>query len=606
MKRKLLFALSVFLLILFGTGLSAMWLLRFTSQSYSSANMEYFQEIQELQSLRYATSRINNHYLPPLMQLENPPAQFTEQTILKTNIERMNQSLAEVKARGHVNKKPAFQRLQEQVASYRQQYDRLLRNRSVLPTMERRTEIIDSISLSTEEISTIAENLVAGLEQSLVATHQELHKSTSQSNLFIAALLVVGLGASILLYFQATHSLVDPIIGLTESVKEIQRGNFELNLPLRKTNDEVSALIPAFNQMAAELRSMRRANADRFLKVDAQNRAILASFPNPIVLLDKRGHIEKVNPRAQELLDALGLLSGLPPNVATKVENAIEAETEFLPEKLDEALLLRIDETEHYYLPRIFKLSTLEAESQGWVLLLTDVTRLRFFDDMKTNLISTISHEIKTPLTGIRMVLHLLLEKNTGDLTETQEEMLDSALNDCERLLKTLRNLLEMSRMDNGSASLQIGEVNCSDMLEESAQLYESMASQKKIRFDREYEENLPPVNADRFRVGEVINNFLSNALKHSPNGGEIVLCVGREGADWVRVAISDEGPGVPEESQNRIFERFYRAPEQNDVEGVGLGLSIAREIIIAHEGRIGLSQNKDGRTKFYFDLPRA
>lgn len=602
MKRKLLLTLSIFLVILFGTGASAMWLLSRTSERYSDANISYFREIQHLHSLRYETSRINNFYLPPMLQSEKPPPEFFETTLLENSIERMAAALNDVATTGQSSKRKEFALLQEAFASYQNRLQRLF----VEPTPEReeRADIVSSVSEASQRITQKTESLIAGLEISMSETHTDLRSSTLQSNWLLGSLLLFGLIASALVYVQTSNSLVDPIVGLTQSVKQIQQGNFELNLPLRRNNDELAQLIPAFNKMAAELRSMRRATKDQFLKVDIQNRAIMASFPNPIILLDEVGQIEKMNVRAQQLLDDLGILSGLPSNVESKVQAAIEKQEELLPERLDEALLLRVHETEQFYLPRIFKFSTLEADSKGWVLLLSDVTRLRFFDDLKTNLISTVSHEIKTPLTGIRMVLHLLLEKKTGNLTNTQEEMLNSALGDCERLLKTLRNLLEMSRLDSGSSSLQLEDIDSNELLEEAIQLFKGMAADHQVTFERAFADNLPLASGDRIRLGEVVNNFLSNAIKHSPRGGKITLQTSRQSANHIRVCVMDEGEGVPEESKGRIFERFYRAPNQQQIDGIGLGLSIAREIITAHEGRIGLAQGDQGQTKFYFDLP--
>lgn len=579
-----------------------MWLLSRTSDRYSEAHNAYFSEIQSLNSLRYELSRVNNFYLPAMLQGEISESAKLDRATLDNSIRRMETAIAEVEASGESAKLIKFELLQEAFAAYQMRFNSFFENP---PTdRDKRALLVSKISEASQLVTLSSESLVEGLEISMADTFANLRTSTLQSNWLLGTLLLFGLVASGLIYVQTSNSLVDPIVGLTESVKQIQRGNFELNLPLRKTNDEISHLIPAFNKMAAELRSMRRANTDQFLKVDIQNRAIMASFPNPILLLDENGKIEKMNPRAQELLDDLGILSGLPSNVEKKVRAAIDTQEELLPERLDEALLLRVRETEQFYLPRIFKFSTLEADSEGWVLLLSDVTKLRFFDDIKSNLISTVSHEIKTPLTGIRMVLHLLLEKKTGDLTNTQEEMLNSALGDCERLLKTLRNLLEMSRMDSGASSLQLEEFPCTDLLNESSALFEVAAIEENTTFERNFEENLPVVTGDRLRLGEVVNNFVSNAIKHSPPNGKITLSAARKGPNHVRVSVMDEGEGVPEESQGRIFERFYRAPNQQNVDGIGLGLSIAREIVSAHEGRIGLTKGKQGQTKFYFDLP--
>jgi signal transduction histidine kinase len=224
---------------------------------------------------------------------------------------------------------------------------------------------------------------------------------------------------------------------------------------------------------------------------------------------------------------------------------------------------------------------------------------------MKTNLLSTLSHEIKTPLTGIRMVLHLMLEDRTGSLSERQRIMVGSANEDCERLLATLNALLEISRSESGTTHLELVPTSLPETLERSERLFFPRAEEKGIVFRREIPVGLPEIKADPLRLDEVVNNLVSNAIKHSPRGGTITLKITRPEGDFLRASIIDEGPGVPAAAQNRIFERFFRAPGQ-DTDGVGLGLFISREIIRAHEGRIGLLDRADKKTEFYIDVPLA
>ena len=225
---------------------------------------------------------------------------------------------------------------------------------------------------------------------------------------------------------------------------------------------------------------------------------------------------------------------------------------------------------------------------------------------MKTNLLSTVSHEIKTPLTGIRMVLHLLMEDRSNHLDEMQKTMVGSANEDCERLLVTLNSLLDLSRAESGTTHLARVPVAMRDSLARSTQLYAGAAESRSIELRIEDDDqDYPEVLADPVRLDEVVNNLVSNAIKHSPEGGTVVVRQSKPDAEHLRISVIDQGPGVPEGSQSRIFERFYRAPGQG-ADGVGLGLFISREIIRAHEGRIGLSERKDDLTEFYIDVPIA
>jgi signal transduction histidine kinase len=146
--------------------------------------------------------------------------------------------------------------------------------------------------------------------------------------------------------------------------------------------------------------------------------------------------------------------------------------------------------------------------------------------------------------------------------------------------------------------------LNITDSLKLTAFHYNKSASEKNIEvIVEDANSEFPKVSADKVALAEVLSNLVSNAVKNSPKNGKVRLRVSKHGSDHLRVIVSDEGSGVPEESQNRIFERFYRGPGQ-ETNGVGLGLFISREIMRAHEGRIGLCERKSNLTEFYVDVP--
>ena len=582
----------------------AIYLLNQITREQNRTNEVIFERTQALQSLRYETSSMNTYYLPDMLLGDSELAPIKEPDLYLEGRARMEKSFAIAQKDTVPSAKTQLDYLAMALKTYYQRYDSLF---AELPSdKEERILVVNDISDGTQKISDLSQGLVAALEAEFRSTTASVRHRSIQGSSIIGLLLFLGAVFSVALYVFAGRTIVDPILNLTESIREIQKGNFELILPMRKSSDELSTLIPAFNEMITELQARRKDSDDKLLKVDLLNRAILASFPHPIFLLDDRGQVVKLNPEAEGIFEESPGLGSLPNRVRKRVEESIEHNVEYLPERLDEAVLIRRGESEFFYLPRLFRLSYPDNGDVGWVLLLTDVSRLRFFDDLKSNLISTVSHEIKTPLTGIRMVLFLLLEAKTGNLNETQEEMLNSAHADCERLLDTLRNLLEMSRMDSGANSLNLEELEPSQVFENGLNTFASLATDKGIEFTRDYEDKLPDILADKLRISEVVNNLLSNALKHSPPDRQVTLGIARKGADFVRFSVRDQGDGVPEESQARIFDRFYRAEGQTEIEGIGLGLSIAREIVTAHEGQIGLKRGPSGETEFYFDIPRV
>jgi len=403
-----------------------------------------------------------------------------------------------------------------------------------------------------------------------------------------------------------SRRIIRPLAELGESIREIQQQNFEKVLPV-KAEDEIGKVAGAFNNMAAELRVMKMQTDQEMLRLNQESRAILRGFPYPIYILDGNGELSQSNPAAEALMESLAEPSagGLPAKLDRKVRRCIETGENFLPDDIDAAMLFRPGEREIWFLPRIFRIrESLEDPFHGWAVVLIDVTRVRWLDDMKTDLIGTVSHEIKTPLTSIRMVLHLLSEQKTGELNETQETIVTSARDDCEKLLETLENLLQLSRIESGESGLQREPAEPASLVEEAADSFAGHVEEAHLSVKTEIGRSLPRVLADHHRIAQVFKNLLSNAVKHSPAGGEIVMSAERGGKESVRFSVKDQGPGIPEDAQDRVFERFFRAPGQ-DGDGTGLGLSICREIVRAHGGRIGVT-SAPGDTEFYFYLPMS
>jgi two-component system, NtrC family, sensor histidine kinase KinB len=465
-------------------------------------------------------------------------------------------------------------------------------------------ETILKISALNQRIADTSETVRSLFQDQLFGATENLTSRSSQSILFIVSLMVLGVVIAILIYFHLAREIVDPVVSLSYSIEELKRGNFEFSLPVPKSDNELSALIPSFNEMALELSLHRREMDERLLRTNYQNRAVLTAIPAPVFLLNEDATIDQLNPAAESLQSRLGIVGRLPESLLKLFRDCVENRKDYLPDDIREAALFRIHDEEHYFLPRIFRFSAEHGDGQWWAVLLMDVTRFRWLDEMKTNLLATVSHEIKTPLTGIRMVLHLLLEGRTGELNNMQQNMVTSARDDCERLLITLKRLLDLARVENGASQLQLRPVNLTESLERAQRLFSGTAEQKGCPVMIEAEDGLPEIIGDSVRLDEVIHNLLSNALKHSPPNQEIILRLARRPCGkFLRISVIDQGNGVPEDFRGKLFDKFFRVPGQK-TDGVGLGLSIAREIVLAHSGRIGMANTDTGITEFIVDLP--
>ncbi|BCU76806.1 ATP-binding protein [Luteolibacter sp. LG18] len=605
LRKRLLLALSALVILLLGVGTAGLLLLRSASTEFDSKLKQSTMLLNAEKRLRVVTSNVNTRYVAPLGFPFPEGGRVPDRRPFDDQAKDMREAVQMLsRSSSGPRAEETVEHLSAACEDYISLYDDFF---SHYPKEQpERAAMIQNVSRLTGKITDYSETAGLLYEEQLAGTTSNLKARSLDSTLFVFSLMVLGVVIAVLIYFHLARAIVDPVVSLAHSIQEVKRGNFELSLPEPVVHNELSSLIPAFNEMALELRQRRREMDERLMHTNLQNRAVLTAIPAPVFVLNEDASIDQLNPAAEVFQARLGVSGRLPATLMPVLEDCIRHKRNFLPDDIREAALFRIDEEEHYYLPRIFRFSAEKGEGVWWAVLLMDVTRFRWLDEMKTNLLATVSHEIKTPLTGIRMVLHLLLEGRTGGLTPIQQNMVGSARDDCERLLVTLKRLLDLVRVESGASQLQLRPVDLTESAERARQLFATVAEQRGCEIKIESEERLPPVSGDSVRLDEVIQNLLSNALKHGPADQPVVIrLVARPDGRFVRLSVIDRGSGVPEELRGRIFDKFFRGPDPK-TDGVGLGLSISREIVLAHEGRIGLLDNQDGLTEFHVDLPIA
>jgi signal transduction histidine kinase len=311
------------------------------------------------------------------------------------------------------------------------------------------------------------------------------------------------------------------------------------------------------------------------------------------------------NPAADALAQAADLKNGFPVALAEPLERVLTTGEHDVPVDYSRVVTFRVDREDRHYLPRILAIGDRLTEFKGAAIILQDVTKFRLLDDAKTNLVGTVSHELKTPLTSLRMAVYLLLEQRLDGLTATQRELLETARDDADRLLRILDNLLDLARLEAGASSLDRQEIAAGALVEEVAAETRGLVESAGLRLDVQVARDAAavPVSVDAGRIRHVFVNLLTNAVKYSPAGGTLTLGAAIE-PGFVRFTVCDRGPGIPAASLAHVFDRFYRAPGQERKPGAGLGLAIAREIVVAHGGSIACTSEPGCGAEFYFVLP--
>jgi NtrC-family two-component system sensor histidine kinase KinB len=441
-------------------------------------------------------------------------------------------------------------------------------------------------------------------DQAILATRDSVSRITRE----ITRPMIIGMGVALVLaayaFVRLSRSILAPIQSLTAATRELSEGMWNKPVPIA-SHDELGELAVAFNTMAAQLQEYRRNTSDELVRLHRAMETTLASFPDPIFVLNKVGQIELKNPSATDFAAALNLEGKLPRRLQAMAKSVLANGKSYLPHSFDAVVSYRIGSAEKFFLPRVVTMPDQGGALFGVAVVLYDVTRFRLLDAAKTNLVATVSHELKTPLTGVLMSLHILLEKTVGALQPRQEELLQTARNDAERLLKILNDLLDLARLEEGITELHRQPAAPEELLQAVVGQTADAAAEKELRIQCKVDPELPTVSVDRQRINHVFSNLVTNAIKYSPPQGEVVLRATRHPEDGVEFSVSDQGQGIAEEYQPRIFDRFYRVPGQEKT-GAGLGLSIAREITVAHGGRIGLKSSPGQGTTFVVILPTA
>ncbi|HZW36850.1 MAG TPA: HAMP domain-containing sensor histidine kinase, partial [Candidatus Deferrimicrobiaceae bacterium] len=260
---------------------------------------------------------------------------------------------------------------------------------------------------------------------------------------------------------------------------------------------------------------------------------------------------------------------------------------------------------ERFFHPKALPIMDSDKQAAGIVLVLSDVTQQYHQEELKRGVISTVAHQLKTPLTSIRMALHLLLEEKVGVLTEKQAELIVAAREDADRLNTILKDLLDIGRIESGKAPMEFRPVFPHTMVSDAVDPYRAAARDGGVSLIVDLPENLPRVWVDSKQIAHVFANLLSNALKYTLPGGRVMISAKAEGG-FVRFHVSDTGVGIPSRYLPRLFEQFFRVPEQGPGTGVGLGLAIIKDIVAAHGGTVGVESREGVGSTFFFSLRRA
>jgi two-component system, NtrC family, sensor histidine kinase KinB len=425
---------------------------------------------------------------------------------------------------------------------------------------------------------------------------------------FALGLLVLLVGG-ITLAWTLAWNISQPLADLSAHLRSFSLRGPTLRLG-QQPYAELQSVASEFNRMAERLEQFEKLNVGRLIYEKSKTEAIIESVEDGIVLIDPKGVITHINEIAGLILgiersEALGSpfddldsshphylrVRGALQNLSTQPVDARRVEID-----------LHVRGRDHTYVLKAVPLRQEGGESLGILLILQDITFLRDKDRARTNLVATLSHELKTPLTSLALTAQLLQRRN--DLSPEPRAMAASIEEDVDRLRRLADDLLDLARGQGAAITMRVVPVNLAELIQMVMRTFERQAEQKSVALRTQLNEAELETRADPVKFSWVVSNLVANALRYTPSGGTITVSCQRAGP-WLQLKVSDTGPGIPPEVREHMFERFAQWHVNGSQPGsAGLGLAIVKEIVDAHGGRIFVNPGHNEGTCFTVELP--
>ena len=604
LRGKLAWPQAVLALALACVGGVALWSLRSLGTSSERILQDNYRSVLAAQRMKEALERIDSAALFQVAghDAEAGQAVSANRGLFQRELEVQQGNVTEV------GEDQATERLRAAWERYLADWDAFER---IADREGRARGYFDRLQPAFLEAKRAAEGVLALNQDAMVRKSEEAQRLATRLVAATLAAIVGSLLLGLLLSSGLTARITRPLSVLTQTVRRIGRGDLAARATVRG-DDELAELAREFNTMADQLAQYRASSLGDLLRAQQASQAAIDALPDPVVVVDPSGTFLAINRAATALLglaleDGAGGLSGLDPALRAAVDRArghvLAGKGPFQPRGFEDAVRIDGAEGPRFLLPLATPLYGEAGAVDAAAVVLQDVTRLMRFDELKNDLVATVAHEFRTPLTSLRMAIHLCAEEVAGPVTERQADLLFAARGDCERLQGIVDDLLDLSRIQSGSVELVRRPVAIRRLLEEAVEAVRGAAADRGLELQVIAPDSGEEMSADQERLALVLVNLLSNAVRHTPAGGRISVAAAPAGNAW-RFEVRDTGAGIAPEFHERIFEKYFRVPGQARGGSVGLGLFLAREVVRAHGGEIGVESAPGAGSCFWFTIP--
>ncbi|HET7000600.1 MAG TPA: ATP-binding protein [Puia sp.] len=449
---------------------------------------------------------------------------------------------------------------------------------------EIRKSILQVLDLNTSAID--RKNMVA----------QETARNAKRWLAIIFTILIL---ISFTFIFNLPAIISGPIQSLSDGIKEIANKNYSKRIYL-KQKDELGDLAIAFNAMAEKLDLYEHSNLAKMQFEKSRIETIINQMRDGIIGLDAKKNILFLNVVAQKLMglkegDTVGKYA---PDIALK-NDLMRKLLQTDGDKKD--LKIYLDDKEGFFNKDILDVKN-NQEVIGQVIVLRNITIFHELNEAKTNFIATVSHELKTPISSIKLSAKLLSDERTGPLAEDQQQLVNSIGDDADRLLKITSELINMAQVDTGNIQFNLQTTPVTAIVEDALDAVQIQAQQKNISIKTTIIPETPFILADKEKTTWVLINLLTNAIKYSFESSAIEIFAGPVN-DHVDVLVKDHGRGIDEKYLARVFDRYFKVPGSQERSRTGLGLAISKEFIEAQGGKIWVQSQIGTGSEFGFSF---
>jgi NtrC-family two-component system sensor histidine kinase KinB len=597
-RQKLLFGFGGLVIILAVIGYESISLLTQLGQSIEVILRENYRSVIACQGMKDAMERMDGGILFSLLGYKDEG-----QREIKLNTVRFQQALKDefsaIAVEGEAEKASHIREMFEQ---YRKMLGYVLDESSPFETRKR--VYFQEVLPLFRAIKDAAQEILTMNQDSMTEANDRARAKAAASLDFMVVLLFSAGCVTVTFVLFIGKWMLRPIGRLTESAQKIAQGSLDVVVP-EESADEIGRLSRAFNAMASSLREFRRIDHVNLVRVQRSIEQAFRHLPDAVAVFDLQGIAEVTTESAKTIFEITpGTDIGRFPleRLSLLFRQALRSGSVADPEDGVVYIQRFVNGEERYFRPKAVPILDSDGQPTGVILILADVTQEWQQEEAKRGIIATVSHQLKTPLTSIRMAIHLLLDKKVGPLSDKQSSLLLAAKDEVTRLSSIIEQLLQIRRIESGRLLTEFSPVSPLDLVTEAADGFRKAASERGISIYVQVPEDLPAVAADKVLIMHVLANLLSNAVNYSEAGGRITITAKARKQD-VCFSVKDTGRGIPKQYLEQILEQFFRVPGQEGESGAGLGLAIVKQIVEAHHGVVTVKSREGKGSTFTFSL---